>query len=172
MSKNIRYIDAMLNPFRKVLGSDFQAYRNHACRVYSYACILLLMRENQKLALVAAFHDLDIWYSSTMDYLSGSSKLAKHYASDRKLPFLEDEIDFMISSHHSLKRIKGNIEAEAFRKADLIDLTAGLLTFNLPRSMINYIERKYPRHKFSRMMFRKAITYAFSHPRKPFPMFK
>jgi len=140
--------------------------------VYTYATTLLLMRENKKLAIAAAFHDLDIWISEGMDYLSGSEQLARDYLKNSDFDYLPDEVAFFIKNHHKLWPIKGNIEAEAFRKADLIDLTSGFIRYNIPESIISETERTFPRENFTRMISSKALNHAIRHPLRPFPMIK
>ncbi len=56
----LKLIGQILHKYRDALGPDYHAYHNHAQRVYTYATTLLLMRENKKLAIAAAFHDLDM----------------------------------------------------------------------------------------------------------------
>ncbi|MFY0599670.1 MAG: HD domain-containing protein [Cyclobacteriaceae bacterium] len=167
-----KQIKTILKTYEKHLDGDFDAYHNHALRVYYYARTLLLMKENRKLAIAAAFHDLDIWVKGDMDYLKGSAEFAKGYLKENKLSFLPDELEFIISNHHKLTRIKGNIEAEAFRKADLIDLTSGWIKFNIPNSLITEMERKVPRLNFSKIILKKVVTHAFRNPTRPFPMIR
>ncbi len=154
------------------MGEDYLPYLNHACRVYEYSLILLLQKENKKLAIAAAFHDLDIWAKGTMDYLNGSSELAIDHLKRYETSLLVDEMKFIIENHHKLNRIKGNMEAEAFRKADLVDLTGGFIKFNIPKSIIREIENKYPRLGFTKLVTKKVLKWAIRHPLKPFPMIR
>lgn len=157
---------------KEALGADFEPYLNHCLRVYFYTRTLLLQKENRKLAIAIAFHDLDIWSGKSMAYLDGSSEMAVDYLQKNELSYLPDEMRFIISNHHKLTKIKGNIEAEALRKADLIDLTAGFIHFNLPLQLVAHIEVDYPRLGFTGLMTRKLLKYAIGHPMKPFPMLK
>jgi len=168
----VKLITQILHKFKAELGGEYDAYHNHAQRVYHYAITLLLMRESKKLAICAAFHDLDIWVSKQMDYLNPSVELARKYLVESDFQLLPDEISFIIHQHHKLTKIKGNIEAEAFRKADLIDLTAGKIHFNIPMSLVQSIETEYPRHNFTKLILRKTLNHARKHPLKPFPMIK
>jgi hypothetical protein len=163
-------IKEILKPFSSELDNAFLAYHNHCQRVYYYARTFLLMNENRKLAIAAAFHDLDIWVGGNMNYLPGSTQLAKDYLKANELNYLPDEMAFIINNHHKLRKVKGNIEAEAFRKADLIDLTSGLVKYNIPKSLIVEAERKFPRLKFTSMITGKLIKHVIKHPLKPFPM--
>lgn len=166
----MKLIGQILHKYRTELGDDYHAYHHHALRVYSYALTLLLMRENKKLAIAAAFHDLDIWLGRSMDYLEGSEELARDYLAQGDFPYLPDEMAFFIKNHHKLTSIKGNIEAEAFRKADLIDLTGGRIRYHLPLSIITGTEQAYPRLGFTRLIMKKTFGHALKHPLRPLPM--
>jgi hypothetical protein len=168
----LKLIKQILNKHRSALGDDFIAYHNHCQRVYYYAITLLLMRENKKLAITAAFHDLDIWTGNTMDYLGGSADLAKAYLAESDFSYLPDQVAFIIHQHHKLTSIKGDIESEAFRKADIIDITSGFIHYNIPMSLIASIEKTYPRNRFTRTIVKRSTRHAFLHPLRPFPMIK
>ena len=107
-----------------------------------------------------------------MDYLPGSEQLARDYLKGGDFDYLPDEIAFFIKSHHKLWPIKGNIEAEAFRKADLIDLTGGWIRYNIPESIISETERAFPRENFTKVISSRVLKHAFRHPFRPFPMIK
>lgn len=154
------------------MGKDFDAYHHHCQRIYCYSKTLLLMRENKKLAIAAAFHDLSIWKDNSMDYLKGSSEECLKYLQIHQSNYLPDEFRHIICHHHQLRSIKGNIEAEAFRKSDLIDLTAGFVRFNIPKSLVQAAEEEFPRLGFSKIILKKWMGYALKNPSKPIPMIK
>ena len=162
----------ILAKYRETLGDDYHAYINHVKRVYEYSCILRLTKSNDLLQIAAIFHDLDIWQNDTMDYLPGSIEIAKQYVADQKLDLDSDQLESIIRLHHKMTPIKNNPLAEAFRKADLIDLTSGLIHFNIPKSLIVDTERRYPRLGFTKMIMKKTIRWAFRHPLRPLPMMK
>lgn len=168
----MKLITQILHKHTTELGQDYEAYHNHAQRVYYYGITFLLMRENTKLAIAAAFHDLDIWTGKSMDYIPGSVTLARRYLESSDFGILADEVGFIIKKHHKLRPIKGNIEAEAFRKADLTDLSRGHIRYNLPESIISETERKYPRLGFTKLIIKKSLGYACLNPSRPFPMIK
>lgn len=168
----MKLITQILHKYATELGKDHDAYHNHAHRVYHYAVTFLLMRESRKLAIAAAFHDLDIWVGKSMDYLPGSVVLARSYLENSDFNILPDELEFIIKNHHKLRRVKGNIEAEAFRKADLTDLSGGRIRFNLPESIISETERKHPRLGFTKLVIKKSLSDAVRNPSRPFPMIK
>ncbi len=105
-----------------------------------------------------------------MDYLPGSSTLALSYQQKSDIDLVPEEVSFIIKNHHKLRKIKGNIEAEAFRKADLIDLTAGRIRFNIPLSLIQESEKQFPRSGFTNVILGKTMKHAIKNPLNPFPM--
>jgi len=165
-------IPSILEEFKQVLSVDYSGYLNHCLRVYSYSKILLLVKEHRKMAIASAFHDLAIWTEGNMDYLDSSTLLATDYCEKKNILFLPDEIKYIINNHHKITKISDHIEAEAFRKADLIDLTAGIVRFNLPKSIIQETEKKYPRRHFTKQIFSKIIRHALLNPKSPLPMIK
>ena len=172
LQKSNPTIAQILVKFKKELGQDYTPYLNHAKRVYEYALVLLLQKEGKKLGIASAFHDLDIWVSHKLDYLDGSANMARDYIKQKNLDLLPDEIAFIINNHHKFRRIKGNVEAEAFRKADLVDLTSGLIHYNIPISIISETEHRFPRLGFTSLITKKVVRWAITHPFRPFPMLK
>lgn len=162
----------ILAKYKEALGDDYHAYINHTKRVYEYACILRLTKSNDTLQMAAIFHDLDIWHHGTMDYLQGSTSLALSYSVEQGLEIDLTSLERCITLHHKLTSIKGDPIAEAFRKADLIDLSSGMIRFNIPRSLIVDMERRYPRLGFTKTVLKKSFVWAWRHPLKPFPMLK
>ncbi|MDH5607853.1 MAG: HD domain-containing protein [Cyclobacteriaceae bacterium] len=165
-------IDELLEPYRENLGPHYPTYRNHAHRVYEYARIFCLQNESIKLQLCAAFHDLAIWTGNSMDYLHDSAEIARAYTETNQPYIVSDEIVFIIKNHHRLRRIKGHLEGESFRKADLIDLSAGLIHFNIPPSLIRETESKFPRLGFTKLILNLTFHWALRHPYRPFPMIR
>jgi hypothetical protein len=168
----MKLITEILEDYRRELGNDFESYHNHAQRVYQLSITLLLSKENKTIAIASAFHDLDIWVSNTMDYLKGSEQLAKQYLLQNDTEISIDQTQAIINQHHKIRKFKYDPFIEAFRKADLIDLSAGLIHFNLPRSFVSSIEETYPRHGFTKMITRKVLGHTIKYPRNTFPMLK
>jgi hypothetical protein len=162
----------ILTKYKNELGEDYHPYLNHVKRVYEYACMLRLERSSDLLLTAAIFHDLDIWVHHTMDYLKGSASLATEYVA-KKEPDLDPALlSEIITKHHKLTPVKDNPVVEAFRKADLIDLSAGWIRFNIPKSIIVDTERRYPRLGFTKTVLSKTFGWSLKHPLRPFPMVK
>lgn len=174
MESNI-LIDQILDAYRPHLGEDFTKYRNHAHRVY-HLCIQLDKNDqhHEQYAIAAAFHDLGIWVNNTFDYLEPSVALATAWLVEHQKTSFIAEIPLMIDMHHKMSRYSGQFEStvEAFRKADWIDLSLGILKFELPRRQFRALVRQFPTKGFHRFLIRRTWQNFFKHPLKPLPMFK
>ena len=169
-------LDELLEGYRPVLGADYDAYRNHCLRLFNF-CTALTGDDKEaehKIAVAAAFHDLGIWTEKTLDYLAPSQLLAQRYLEKNFKASWCKEIDAMISEHHKLTRYRLNLSwlVEAFRKADLIDLTGGLIRFRLPDDFVSDVLDAYPNAGFHKILARLALKRLKTHPFSPLPMMK
>ena len=168
-------LDGVLNAHAAALGNDFTGFKNHAYRVMNL-CLALSPtgdEENrQKIAIAAAFHDLGIWTAGTFDYIEPSMKLAKvHLAESGRAPWAP-EIETTIREHHKLLRYRPHPEwmAEPFRKADLVDLSRGVVKFGLPRGFIKDLFAQWPSAGFHTRLVQLSLTRLRTHPLSPLPM--
>lgn len=126
-------IDDVLAVWRDALGRDADAYRGHVYRVFNFARALARdpLRDDA-IAVAATFHDLGIWSDMTFDYLAPSARLADDYLASRRPELDRGEVARMIALHHKLTRcpVDAGALAEAFRRADLIDLSLGAVRFD------------------------------------------
>jgi HD superfamily phosphodiesterase len=168
-------IDDILKEHRSDLNVDYDKYRHHVYRVYNFA--LLLHEEDEKadtdtLAIAAAFHDIGIWTDGTFDYLSPSIGRAKEYIRTKKLKVSGDEVEEIISNHHKLTRYSDNKLAESFRKADLIDLTLGIISHGVSHRDILELYQTFPESNFHIFILKEAAIHTFKNPLSPLPFFK
>ena len=173
---NIGRIDALLNPWRPVIGAAFDGYRNHVLRMASY-CLLLKpcdAIEQQKIEIAACFHDIGIWTAGTLDYLPPSAAVAREYLGANALEAWSDEIARMIVTHHKLRPATDEASAlvELFRKGDLVDLSIGLMKFGLPAAVVNSVKAACPNAGFHRNLCRLELGWFLKHPLNPVPMMK
>lgn len=172
----VSMVDALVDPWLRVIGRDFAGYRNHCRRVFLYACALdgAKGESRQKFAIAAAFHDLGIWTDKTFDYLEPSKRLARACLESTGKAEWTDEIAAMIENHHKVTPWSGNPGwlVEPFRQADLIDLTFGTLNFGLPRRHIREIQRRYPNAGFHPALVRHAFERLKTYPKDPLPMMR
>ncbi|NUP06044.1 MAG: HD domain-containing protein [Polyangiaceae bacterium] len=169
------HLDVVLERHAGDLGDDWRPYRNHAYRVAN-ACAALIQTSRaddlDKVALAAAFHDLGIWTDHTFDYLAPSMELAKNYlqTTDRE-PWTE-EIVGMVRHHHQIPSVDGARLVEAFRKADWVDVSLGVVTCGLPRSFLRSLFEAFPDAGFHKRLVQLAAKRAVTHPWSPLPMLR
>ena len=167
-------IDSILLSCSNELGGDDLKYRNHVYRVFNLA-ILLYEPEGddyKTLEIAAAFHDLGIWTAGTFDYLSPSVSLASKYLSQNGLTYLNERVAEIIYNHHKLSTYKLNPMVEAFRRADLIDLSFGLFNFGIKKEQLSELNHILPSMGFHRFIIRQSIKNTIKHPLNPLPMMK
>ncbi len=159
---------------RPALGPYYHAYRNHVYRAYNLCLALHPAGDSGQAALgiAAAFHDLGIWTARTFDYLQPSIALAQAYAAEKGLAAQANQIAAIIDNHHKLSRFKGNALTEAFRKADLIDLSLNLFRFGIKGSYLKELNAEFPGQGFHRFIFGQIVKNMLRHPLKPLPMVK
>ncbi len=169
-------LDELLAGYKPQLALDYDAYRNHCMRLFNF-CMALAGDDKEaedKIAIAAVFHDLGIWTENTLDYLAPSQLLAQRYLEKSFKASWCKEIDAMISEHHKITRYKENPAwlVEAFRKADLIDLSGGLIRFRLPDDFVSDVLDAYPNAGFHKILARLAIKRLKTNPLSPLPMMK
>jgi hypothetical protein len=168
-------IDEVLNAFAGVLGADFKAYRNHVCRVLNYFCALSSDTNVPSAVLVAAaFHDLGIWTARTFDYLEPSIREASTYLAEQSLEHLRSEVVVIIDQHHKLRPYHGEFAAnvEAYRRADLVDLSFGAYRTGIAAPFIRAVEAAYPDAGFHRRLATLAWQQFRHSPLRPLPMLR
>ena len=71
-------VERLFDPYRDIIGRDFQAYRGHVYRVITYAMHFLgntdIHRPMLETALV--YHDFGLWTDKKLAYLGSSETLA------------------------------------------------------------------------------------------------
>jgi hypothetical protein len=167
MTAGLATVDAILSGYRRELGADFEAYRNHASRVF-LRCLGILEQPDadtvEKIAIAAAFHDLAIWTDQTYDYLEPSCRLARQYLAGIGRGDWAGEIEAMIAWHHKITpcRAFGPL-AEAFRRADWRDV----LLMPLPET-----RPAFPNVGFHLRLAQLTWNWWKCHPLDPLPMLR
>lgn len=170
----IRTVDDVLNDHAKALRGDFTGYHNHVYRVVNLCVAIAGRSELEKVAVAAVFHDLGIWTNKTFDYLAPSIALAHKYLLARAREDWSAEIEAMISDHHKITRSTGGPTslAEAFRRADWIDVTRGLRAFGIPRPFVTRLFATFPDAGFHWRLVTLTVDRLRCHPLTPLPMVK
>ena len=157
------------------LGKDLQSYKNHVYRMYNYAAwyVDYDKEELTKLAVAAAFHDIGIWTHNTFDYLGPSEQTAMQYIERYALPEEWNmEVALIIERHHQIGKYEGGFRknVEAFRKADLADLTKGLARGKLPFAAIEQALEAFPYLGFHGLLIKLTLQELLQNPFNPLPM--
>ena len=130
-------------------GDDagYDAYKAHVYRVVNFARALAPYGPDRddKLAIAAAFHDLAAF--DTLDYLVPSIEAQDAWLHETGRVNWSDELALMVAQHHRLSRY-GRTRAhaplvEAFRRADLVDVSQGRIRFGIPSSYVEEVRAAF-----------------------------
>ena len=167
-------IDGILEQYRPALGRQFVAYRHHVYRVLNCCACLdddwSANRPQYELAL--AFHDLGIWTAGTFDYLDPSVALLENYLEPSGPNDRLAELRAMILWHHKLWPYRGAFSqtVEVMRRADLVDVSGGILLFSVPRPVYRQLRRAFPDAGFHAELIRQFRRHWRQHWLSPLPM--
>ncbi|MGB1580314.1 MAG: HD domain-containing protein [Nevskiales bacterium] len=168
-------LDALFEQGKALLGKDYAAYRNHCWRVFNCAAIMTNAEGDDldKLAIAAYFHDIGIWSDQTFDYLAPSAARAQSYLSDQGLDDWADEISAIITEHHKVSAARGQGRlVEAFRRADWMDVTLGMLRFGVSQDILSRLRKQFPNEGFHKRLVSLTLQQLRRNPLSPLPMFK
>jgi hypothetical protein len=130
-------------------GDDagYDAYKAHVYRVVNFARALTpnASDRDDKLAIAAAFHDLAAF--DTLDYLVPSIAAQDAWLRQTGRDSWSDELALIVAEHHRLSRYDANRPhaplVEAVRRADLIDVSQGLIRFGIPSSYVKEVRATF-----------------------------
>lgn len=157
-----------------VFGEELPIYRGHVHRVIGLVGLQcdVPAAAAKPLGLAAFFHDAGIWFDGTWDYLEPSVRraLAELGESDAAYSGL---VSALITEHHRLRRARhADPLVEAFRRADLTDITAGIISPSISRKDYRALVGTYPSRGFRPMLLRAFGRGLRESPFHPFPMMK
>ncbi len=170
-------LDTLLDTWKPQIGDAFAGYRNHCQRMAAFTLALLPGAsddDRRKIAIAACFHDLGIWSDGTIDYLPPSSRRARDYLASQGLQAWTTEVELMIDEHHKLRSFKDPAYplVEAFRKADLVDVSLGLIKFGVSGDTVRALKAAYPNEGFHKTLMGLAGSWFKRHPLSPPPFMK
>ena len=165
-------VDKILAPYSE--HKAISGYKNHVRRVISFCEDLYSLDEDdrEKVTIAACFHDLGIYTDGTFDYLPPSIELARSYLEGNGLDSWRNEITSMISEHHSVRQSDRGGLTEAFRKADIIDFSCGLVRKGVARSRVREVRAAFPNEGFHLNLALVAGRWICRHPFNPVPVLK
>ena len=170
----LQQVEALLAPYRIALAADYFGYRNHVLRVIALTEKMpeVHVTDRDLLIVAAVFHDLAIWVTGCgLDYLAPSADLAGQWLAAHGPEAWRDDLRSMIVDHHKLTRSRGRL-AEAFRKADLVDVSMGLLRCGLSWEDVAVIRARWPDAGFHRCLARLTWQQCRKTPWRPAPMIR
>lgn len=176
IEERLTLLEDTLAEWQNAIGNDYAGYRNHVYRMVHF-CLALRNctgEERQKIIIAGCFHDIGLWSDHTVDYLPPSVALAKDYLWRRQLEPWSPEIELMIDSHHKLRKYRDDRYplVEVFRRADLIDVSLGLVRCGLPRAHVACVKQQFPNAGFHKGLVQRLAGWVPRHPLRPLPFLK
>ena len=171
------YSDEILAHNKDTIGRDFDGYRNHVTRMLNFCHYLLptiTQEQSHKLQIAAAFHDIALWTHDRVDYLVPSYQVCNDYLETKGLADWQYEIQIIIDMHHLLTPYQGPYQelVEAFRKADLVDFSLGLVKHRIDKLFIRAVKTALPNAGFHKCLGRFTLKQLLRNPLKPAPMMR
>jgi hypothetical protein len=153
-------------------AAGYAGYRGHVYRVPNFARALTPDGDDRddKLAVAAAFHDLEAF--GGLDYLGPSIQAQDAWLGRTGRQGWSSELAVVIAEHHRPTPYRGAQArlAEAFRKADLVDVSQGLIRSGIPRDYVRAVRRAFDVGSFFTRVVPTAILRNLrAHPFDPLP---
>ena len=151
----------------------WSSYRGHVYRVFNMARALAPDQDcrDDKLAIAAAFHDIDVFTS--LNYLGLSIRTMDGWLRRTGRGAWGDELAVIVAKHHHLTTYRGSYAtlAEPFRRADLCDLSQGLIRVGIPRGQVRAVRSSIDVGCFfTRTVPRAIVRHLIRHPLDPLPI--
>jgi hypothetical protein len=164
---------ACLAKLRELAGGGDTAMERHCLRVYEIAVALGRKREIELdlelLTCAAWLHDAGLYPgAATSDaYVSDGRRLAEPLvAAFGGPPDRVATLGDAIERHHELRpQWSRGAEVELLRRADLVDVSQGLITFGLDRAWLRALSRRVPRKGMLREIGALLARAARDRPR-------
>lgn len=168
-------VEQILAEHRDRAGDDdvgWAGYRGHIYRVLNLARALApdTPERDDKLAIAAAFHDLEAFTS--LDYLAPSIRAQDTWLRATGREPWSDELAVIVAEHHRATPYRGAHAplAEAFRRADLADVSQGLIHPGIPRAYVREVRRAFDVGPFfTRLVPMAVLRNLVRHPLDPLP---
>jgi hypothetical protein len=148
--RTLPLVEEILESHRHRANGDdagFDAYKAHAYRVVNFARALTpdTTDRDDKLAIAVAFHDLAAF--DTLDYLVPSIEAQDAWLASTGREAWSSELALMVAQHHRMTtygppRPHAPL-VEAVRRADLVDVSQGLVRFGLPMAYVKEVRASF-----------------------------
>lgn len=159
---------ACLEELRRRTGETGGPMERHCLRQIQIARALAGGREyDDELLLCAGWlHDLGLWVEGSDAYVTEGARLADGVLGERGWPaerrrLLHDAIE----QHHALRSREAlGLEVELIRRSDLVDVSAGAVSFGLDRAWLRELQRAVPRRGFAPLLARAMVQELRTRP--------
>lgn len=167
--------DELFERHAAVFGDDLGRYHGHVHRTIGLVALQTPIAEAMAGAVGAAafFHDSGLWFDGgTWDYLPPSIRRAR--AEPDVVGPHGDLVEAIIDEHHRVRPARHpDPLVEAFRRADLADVTGGLIGApGVSRARFRELEARYPATGFRPMLLRAFGRGLREAPLRPVPMLR
>ena len=154
-------------------GDDagYDAYKAHVYRVVNFARALApsATDSDDKLAVAAAFHDLAAF--DTLDYLAPSIVAQDAWLKQTGRDAWSDELALIVAEHHRLSGYAATRPyaplVEAVRRADLVDVSQGLIRFGIPSSYVKEVRAAFDAGVFFKRVIPSGTLRAIRKLQQP-----
>jgi hypothetical protein len=164
---------ACLQTLRALAGRPDSAMERHCLRVYEIACESGARRGitlDRELMLCAAWlHDAGLYpgAASADAYVADGRRLAERVLAGFDWPPERlERLGDAIERHHELRpQWRHGAEVELLRRADLVDVSGGLVRYGLDRGWLHALAERVPRRGMFKEIGGLAMTAARQRPR-------
>lgn len=172
--RNVPLTEEILESHRhRAHGDDigWDAYKAHVYRIFNFARALTPESpdRDEKLAIAAAFHDLAAF--DTIDYLVPSIEAQDAWLQKTGRQAWSNELALIIAQHHRLAGYGSSRPyaplVEAIRRADLVDVSQGLIRFGLPRSYVSEVRGTFDAGVFFKRVIPSGVVRAARRLQQP-----
>lgn len=172
--RNVPLAEEILESHRhRAHGDDigWDAYKAHVYRIFNFARALTPESpdRDEKLAIAAAFHDLAAF--DTIDYLVPSIEAQDAWLQKTGRQAWSNELALIIAQHHRLAGYGSSRPyaplVEAIRRADLVDVSQGLIRFGLPRSYVSEVRGAFDAGVFFKRVIPSGVVRAARRLQQP-----
>ncbi|OBK87350.1 HD family phosphohydrolase [Mycolicibacter sinensis] len=172
--RNVPLAEQILESHRhRAHGDDigWDAYKAHVYRIFNFARALTPESpdRDEKLAIAAAFHDLAAF--DTIDYLVPSIEAQDAWLQKTGRQAWSNELALIIAQHHRLAGYGSSRPyaplVEAIRRADLVDVSQGLIRFGLPRSYVSEVRGTFDAGVFFKRVIPSGVVRAARRLQQP-----
>ncbi|MGB3895977.1 hypothetical protein [Mycolicibacter sinensis] len=172
--RNVPLAEEILESHRhRAHGDDigWDAYKAHVYRIFNFARALTPQspERDEKLAIAAAFHDLAAF--DTIDYLVPSIEAQDAWLRETGREAWSNELALIIAQHHRLAGYGSSRPyaplVEAVRRADLVDVSQGLIRFGLPRSYVSEVRGAFDAGVFFKRVIPSGVVRAVRRLQQP-----